>query len=110
MPQDPAQVGSKHYKVEFENEEVRVLRILYGPGQKSRMHAHPASVLLPLPDVRARFALPDGKREEFNTEAARPCLRALLNFCRRTLATNRLSPSRSNSSAKWRGWRIVPAV
>ena len=27
---DPAKVDSKHYKVEFENDKVRVLRINYG--------------------------------------------------------------------------------
>ena len=33
--QDAAKVDPKHYKVEFENDEVRVLRITYGPGEKS---------------------------------------------------------------------------
>ena len=30
--------------VELENERVRVLRIKYGPHEKSAMHDHPASV------------------------------------------------------------------
>jgi quercetin dioxygenase-like cupin family protein len=42
--QDPVQVDSKHYKVEFENEQVRVLRITYGPHEKSVMHEHPNAV------------------------------------------------------------------
>src|ERR1035438_4135139 len=29
---DPVKVDAKHYKVEFENESVRVLRISYAPG------------------------------------------------------------------------------
>ncbi|MFC2094014.1 hypothetical protein ACFLSH_00155 [Bacteroidota bacterium] len=33
--QDAAKVDPKHYKVEFENDDVRVLRITYGPGEKS---------------------------------------------------------------------------
>jgi hypothetical protein len=33
--QDAVTVDSKHYTVEFENSEVRVLRIKYGPGEKS---------------------------------------------------------------------------
>ena len=41
---DPVSVDSKHYKVEFENERVRVLRIKYGPHEKSSMHSHPPSV------------------------------------------------------------------
>ena len=44
--QDPAIVDSRHYKVEFENEKVRVLRIKYGPGEKSVMHGHPPSVAM----------------------------------------------------------------
>ena len=38
---DPINVDPKHYKVEFENERVRVLRVSYGPGEKSVMHYNP---------------------------------------------------------------------
>ena len=37
---DPAVVDSTHYKVEFENENVRVLRIHYGPHEKGQTHEH----------------------------------------------------------------------
>ncbi|MDH3268599.1 MAG: hypothetical protein OEM46_07060, partial [Ignavibacteria bacterium] len=39
--QDATVVDPDHYKVEFENDEVRVLRINYDPGEKSAMHSHP---------------------------------------------------------------------
>ena len=42
--QDPVKVDPKHYKVEAENKQVRVLRISYGPHEKSVMHGHPATV------------------------------------------------------------------
>ncbi len=42
--QDPVTVDPKHYKVELENEQVRVLRINYGAHEKSVMHSHPDSV------------------------------------------------------------------
>lgn len=61
MAQDPVKVDSKHYKVEFENAQVRVLRIKYGPHEKSVMHDHPANVAVFLTDVNGRFTLPDGK-------------------------------------------------
>jgi len=48
IAQDPAMVDSKHYKVEFENEQVRVLRISYGPGEESVMHYHPDAVAVML--------------------------------------------------------------
>jgi len=39
--QDAAKVDPKHYKVEFENSQVRILRIHYGPHEKSVMHSTP---------------------------------------------------------------------
>jgi quercetin dioxygenase-like cupin family protein len=62
--QDPAIVDSEHYKVELENENVRVLRIKYGPGEKSVMHGHPASVVMFLNDASFRFTFPDGRVED----------------------------------------------
>src|SRR5713226_7744828 len=66
---DPVNVDSKHYKVEFENESVRVLRISYGPGEKSVMHYHPASVAVFLTDGTTRMTMPDGKVEEIPLKA-----------------------------------------
>ncbi len=62
--QDPVQVDPKHYKVEFENDRVRVLRINYGPREKSVMHGHPATVAVFLAEGSARFTFPDGRTEE----------------------------------------------
>ena len=67
--QDPVKVDPKHYKVEFENAQVRVLRIHYGPHEKSVMHEHPAGVGVFLTDHRAKFTFPDGKSEERNSKA-----------------------------------------
>lgn len=64
MAQDPVKVDSKHYKVEQENSQVRVLRIHYGPHEKSVMHYHPASVAVFLTDGDTKFTLPDGKTTE----------------------------------------------
>src|ERR1039458_3535667 len=61
---DPVKVDAKHYKVEFENESVRVLRITYGPGEKSVMHYHPNSVAVFLTDGKTRMTTPDGKSED----------------------------------------------
>src|SRR6266849_193499 len=61
MAQDPVKVDAKHYKVEFENDQVRVLRITYGPHEKSVMHRHPANVAVFLTDGSVKFTLPDGK-------------------------------------------------
>ena len=37
---DPVTVDSAHYKVELENEFVRVLRVHYGPKEKGQTHEH----------------------------------------------------------------------
>ena len=52
---DPA-----HYAVSFENELVRILRVNYGPGEKSVMHRHSASCVVFLTDQTFNFTLPDG--------------------------------------------------
>jgi quercetin dioxygenase-like cupin family protein len=61
---DPVAVDSKHYKVEFENDQVRALRITYGPNEKSVMHGHPDAVLICLTDFHVKFTSPDGTTEE----------------------------------------------
>jgi quercetin dioxygenase-like cupin family protein len=66
---DPVKVDPKHYKVEFENESVRVLRISYAPGEKSVMHYHPASVAVYLTDGKSRMSTPDGKSVEAEAKA-----------------------------------------
>jgi hypothetical protein len=67
--QDPIKVDPKHYKVEFENDQVRVLRITYGPGEKSVMHEHPAALAVFLTDASARFTLPDGTSQDATMKA-----------------------------------------
>jgi quercetin dioxygenase-like cupin family protein len=64
VAQDPSQVDAKHYKVVFENDQVRVLRITYGPHEKSVMHEHPNAVAVFLVDGHMKFTLPDGKTQD----------------------------------------------
>jgi hypothetical protein len=58
-------------KVEFENEQVRVLRIKYGPGEKSVMHEHPANVAVFMTDGQVKFTLPDGKSQLASAKGGR---------------------------------------
>jgi quercetin dioxygenase-like cupin family protein len=37
---DPLQADPKHYSLEFENEQVRVLRVRFGPHEKGVLHEH----------------------------------------------------------------------
>jgi quercetin dioxygenase-like cupin family protein len=67
--QDAVKVDPKHYKVEFENESVRVLRITYGPGEKSVMHEHPGAVAVFMTDSEFHMTDPDGNTEPAPTGA-----------------------------------------
>ena len=58
--QDAVKVDPKHYKVEFENDKIRVLRVNYGPHEKSVMHSHPETLAVFLTDGQAKFNMPDG--------------------------------------------------
>jgi quercetin dioxygenase-like cupin family protein len=67
--QDAAKVDPKHYTVMSENEHVRILKVHYGPHEKSVMHSHPAGVAVFLTDSKARFTFPDGKTEDVAMKA-----------------------------------------
>jgi quercetin dioxygenase-like cupin family protein len=59
--QDQVAVDPQIAKTEFENEQIRVVRVRYAAHQKGHMHSHPAriSVAITRNDVRVTF--PDGK-------------------------------------------------
>ena len=62
--QDPVALDPQHHKVEFETDQVRVLRITFPPGEQSVMHAHPCAVAIGLTDSTLVFHLPDGGTRE----------------------------------------------
>lgn len=67
--QDPVKEDPKHYKVELDNDEVRVLRINYAPGEESVMHKHPKGVVVFLTDAKVDFTLPNGQTAPMTTKA-----------------------------------------
>jgi len=69
ITQDPVKVDPKHYKVVLNNDQFRVLRVKYGPHEKSVMHEHPASVAVFISDGHAKFTLPDGTSQDSNSKA-----------------------------------------
>ena len=67
---DPVNVAPHIFETVLENDQVRVLRITYGPNEKSVMHEHPAGVAVFLTDNQHwRFALPDGTTEDVTGKA-----------------------------------------
>src|SRR5215471_8573254 len=68
LQRDSVKVDAKHYKVELENDRVRVVRIKYGPHEKSVMHQHPPGVGIFLTDAHFKFTFPDGKVEDIKAK------------------------------------------
>ena len=67
--QDATVVDPQHYKVMFENDHVRVVKITYGAGESSVMHEHPAHVAIGLTDGSWSMKLPNGETMEISTPA-----------------------------------------
>ncbi len=67
--QDLAKVDPKHAKVEFENDQIRVVRERYAPGEVAPTHEHPTRVSVWITDSRVKVTYPDGKAEESSWKA-----------------------------------------
>jgi hypothetical protein len=64
LEKDAVRVDPKHYTVDAEMDGARVVRIRYGPREKSVMHQHPPGAVVALTDTHSRFTFPDGRVEE----------------------------------------------
>jgi quercetin dioxygenase-like cupin family protein len=63
LERDAVTLDPKHYSVEAENDEVRIVRIRYGPREKSVMHQHRRGVGVFLTDGNFTFTYPNGRSE-----------------------------------------------
>src|SRR5947209_20146798 len=66
--QDAVKTDPKHYSVVSENDQDRILKVHYGPHEKSVMHSHPNSVAVMLTDMKVEFTLPDGNKQNMTTK------------------------------------------
>lgn len=66
---DPLKQDPKHFKLEFENDRVRVLRYTLGPHETSAMHDHLDHIAVRLSDFHFRTTYADGSKKEFTTKA-----------------------------------------
>jgi quercetin dioxygenase-like cupin family protein len=69
LAQDAVKVDPKHYTVMSENDKVRIVKVHYGPGEKSVMHSHPNLVAIFLNDSKGQFTFPDGKKQDITAKA-----------------------------------------
>jgi quercetin dioxygenase-like cupin family protein len=69
LAQEATKIEPTHYRVAFENENVRVVDIHYGPHERSVMHQHPAGVAVYITDGHFRFTDDTGKVIEASAKA-----------------------------------------
>jgi len=61
LPQDAAVANPATVQVKLDNPSVRVLETVLNPGQKERLHSHPACVIYVLSGGKVRSHMADGK-------------------------------------------------
>jgi len=64
--QDPTVTERMHYKLAFENDQVQVVDIHYGPHEKSKMHSHPGGVVVYVSAGHLKLTDENGKVTEVN--------------------------------------------
>jgi hypothetical protein len=70
--QDPVKLHPDIFKVEFENSQVRVLRVTLAPHQKTELHEMHDAVVVPLADYESVIHQADGKRVEVKRLSGKP--------------------------------------
>ena len=69
-PLDPTKVSPKNYKVEFENDQVRVIRVHFAAHETVPRHDHILNrAVVYLTDQHAKLTMPDGKTEDSQHKA-----------------------------------------
>lgn len=69
VAQDAVKADADHHKVEFENDQVRIVRYSIKPGEKTAQHEHPKNVQVMLTDHNGKVTTPDGKTVEVHRKA-----------------------------------------
>jgi hypothetical protein len=76
---DPTVVDAKHYKVAFENDQVRILRVHYDPHDKGQLHEHILNRVVLYLNDQAGAKVDDvrisGAGTAYGTECGRPARR-----------------------------------
>jgi len=64
--QNPLEVGPDVYKLLFENDRVRVMEVMFKPGDKIAMHSHPDHVTTFVTEGTLRLFYPDGTSKDIS--------------------------------------------
>ena len=66
---DAMQAASNVYEQLMENDRVRVLKVVFKPGDKAAMHHHPDHVAYAVKGGRLHFAHPSGEAQTMDVES-----------------------------------------
>lgn len=64
LAQDPTVAEPTHYKLAFENAQVQVVNVHYGPHEKSKLHSHPGGVVVYISSGHLKFTDENGDVKE----------------------------------------------
>lgn len=68
-PLEATRLDPDRYRIVFENEAVRIVRLGFDPGEEGQMVHHPPRALVALTDLHARMRFEDGTSEGAEAEA-----------------------------------------
>ena len=86
--QDVVNVDPKEYNVEFENDQVRIVRVTRAAHSKVPMHEHPDYVVVYLTDVHQKVTAPDGTVTEATRKAGEVVFNKALKHAEESLLDN----------------------
>jgi hypothetical protein len=66
---DPVIVDPEHFRVDFQNEQVRVVHLSIKGTEQTRMHEEPAVLAVCIKECHVRLSEPDGKTKDLNMQA-----------------------------------------
>ena len=66
---DPVRVDPQHFKLAFQNERVRVVRLTMKGSEGSPMHEEPDILAVCLKECHVRLTRPDGKTQDLHMQA-----------------------------------------
>jgi hypothetical protein len=66
---DALQADPQHYRLEFENEKMRVLRLTLKSSETAPMHDDKDALVVCLNECHVRFTSPNGRSEDIHMEA-----------------------------------------
>ena len=69
LHRDPVKVDPEHYKVDFENDKVRIVHASLKPSEQGRAHEDPEGVIVCAKECHIRFTRGNGKVQDVHLAA-----------------------------------------